>query len=593
MKLWVAAFVAAVCALPMNAQAQIKSEVVASGLSKPLGFIPDPAFANVHYIVQQAGLVRVLRDGQLQSAPFIDLTGIARLSGGEQGLLGMAFAPDVASGRVFFHYTDVNGDHVVSRYRRSAGSPLRLDPSTRFDIRWPTGGRVLSQPFSNHNGGHLIFGPDGYLYIGLGDGGSGNDPTNKAQDPTSLLGKMLRLDVNVADGDDVGYRVPADNPFVDGQPIVAMPEIWAVGFRNPWRYTFDDLGPDATGALIIADVGQGQREEINYEPRNAGGRNYGWRIREGRIATPNVPPTSPAFGPLVDPIFDYSHTDGRSITGGYIYRGTGLGASYRGRYFYADFVRARVWSLGLAVSASGEATATDVIEHTTELGSGITGGIASFGRDLSGELYVVTFAGRVVKIVADAGPAPSAPQDVRAVVSGSTVTVSWTAPAAGAVPSSYRLEAGSVSGASDLGIVSTAGPETSLTFPGIPAGTYFVRVRSITGGGASVASNEVTIVVGGGGCGAAPPAPTDFASTVNGREVTLTWQVSSTASGPTSFSIEAGSASGAANLAMISIDGGLRSLSVSALPGRYFVRIRGHNDCGTSGASNEVTVTVF
>ena len=183
---------------------------------------------------------------------------------------------------------------------------------------------------------------------------------------------MLRIDVGVPDSDSAGYRVPADNPFLDRQPISALGEIWDFGLRNPWRYSFDDLGPGATGALIIADVGQAAREEINYEPRGAGGRNYGWRIREGRIATPNVPATTPAFGPLTDPIFDYGRDDGRAITGGYVYRGQALGASYRGRYFFADSETARVWSLGLSVNpTSGEATVVNVIEHTAELGGSL------------------------------------------------------------------------------------------------------------------------------------------------------------------------------------------------------------------------------
>jgi glucose/arabinose dehydrogenase len=585
--------IAAGCALPVHAQAQIKADIVVTGLSQPLGFIPDPAFANVFYIVEQGGLVRTLRDGRLQADPLIDLRGIARLSGGEQGLLGMAFAPDVASGRVFFHFTDVNGDHVLARFVRTAAAPFRLGMATRFDIRWPGGERVLKQPFSNHNGGHLIFGPDGYLYIGLGDGGSGNDPLNNAQNPSLLLGKMLRLDMNVADSDPVGYRLPPDNPFLGGQPISAMPEIWAFGLRNPWRYTFDDIGTGATGAMLLADVGEGQREEINYEPRGRGGRNYGWRIREGRSPTPNVPATSPAYGPIIDPIFDYTHADGRSITGGYVYRGQALGPAYRGRYFYADFSDSRVWSLGLAVNpTTGEAVATNVIEHTSELG-GALGGVASFGRDHQGELYLVTFSGRVLKIVPDAGAPPAAPQDVRAVVAGSTVSVSWAGAAVGPVPSSYVFEAGSVSGRSDLGVIPAAGSQTSLTFSGIPPGTYYVRIRSVGSGGVSAPSNEITIVVSGGGCSATPPAAAGFAATVNGRSVTLSWDVPPTGNGPTSFTVEAGSRAGAANVAAIAIDGSVRSLTVLAPPGEYFVRIHGGNACGQGAASNEIVVRVF
>lgn len=591
MRTAVAALVAAVFFLPVHAQAQIKSATIASGLTQPLALVPDPAFATVCYVVEQGGLVRVLRDGQLQAEPFADLRALT-LNSGERGLLGMAFAPDTASGRVFFHYIDLNGDTVISRFHRSAGTPLRIDPSPRLDFRWPSGERVIRQPFTNHKGGHLTFGPDGYLYVGLGDGGSGNDPLNIAQDPTKLLGKMLRLDVNVADSDAAGYRVPADNPFVDGLPISALGEIWSVGWRNPWRYSFDDVGAGATGALVIGDVGQASREEIDYEPRGAGGRNYGWRIREGRIATPGVPIAPPAFGPLTDPIHEYGRSVGQSVTGGFVYRGQALGASYQGRYFFADFSTSKVFSLGLAINAdSGEAAATNVIEHTSELGASIAGGIASFGRDLQGELYVLTYGGRLVQIVPDAGQVPTPPQNVRSIVGGSTVTVSWTAPASGAVPSSYRLEAGSVPGGAELGVAMTSG--TSLTFQGIAPGTYYVRVRSAGVGGVSSPSNDITIGVSGGGCSGPPPAPTGFGATVNGRSVTLSWDVPSTGNAPNIFSIEAGSSSGAADIAVLAIEGGRRALTVVAPPGQYFVRIRGRNACGNGVSSNEIVITVF
>jgi glucose/arabinose dehydrogenase len=586
----VAVLIALSTLFPLTADAQIRSQVIASGLSSPLALVPDPQYPNVLYVVQQGGLVRVLVDGQLQPTPFIDLRGVIS-TGGERGLLGMAFAPDVASGRVFFNFTNTNGDTVVARFRRLGGG-LQADPATRFDLFWPTQERVIRQPFANHNGGHLLFGPDGYLYIGMGDGGSGNDPLNNAQNAASLLGKMLRLDINVADADPSGYRVPPDNPFVDFNPVAALGEIWDFGLRNPWRFSFDDFGPGATGALIIGDVGQGSREEIDYEPRGAGGRNYGWRLREGRIATPGVPASpGPAYGPLTDPIFDYPRSEGQAVTGGFVYRGAALGAAYQGRYFFADFSSSRVWSLGLGVDpGSGEAAAINIVEHTAELGGSLSG-VASFGRDLQGELYLLTFAGRVLKIVPASSTPPGAPTNLQSVVSGSTVTVSWTPPSTGAAPLGYQLEAGSAPGAANLAVV--AATATSLTFPGVPAGTYFVRVRSVGSGGLSGPSNEVVVVVGGGGCSGAPPAPTELAAAVNGRRVTLAWNVAATGNGPTAFVLEAGSASGLANLAVISLDGSLRALAVDAPPGQYFVRIRGQNACGTGPASNEIVVTVF
>lgn len=262
----------------------------------------------------------------------------------------------------------------------------------------------MVQPFSNHNGGHLAFGPDGLLYVGLGDGGSGNDPAHRAQDPSTLLGKMLRIDVDVPAGNANGYRVPSDNPFVTGGPSGTRPEIWSFGLRNPWRYDFDDPARGGTGALLIADVGQNAWEEIDFEPAGRGGRNYGWRNREGSHANIGDPP--PAFLPLIDPIFEYSHVDGQSVTGGYVYRGLALGASFLGRYFFADFF-GRVWSLAVTLDAGGEARSSDLREHTAELGGAALGLISAFGVDVDGELFVVSYStGTVFRILG--GPTPPA-----------------------------------------------------------------------------------------------------------------------------------------------------------------------------------------
>jgi glucose/arabinose dehydrogenase len=590
------AFVISLVALscvPSLAFAQLRAELLASGFSNPVAFVLDPAVPGVAYVVEQVGVVRVIIAGSTLPTPFIDLRSVV-LNGGERGLLGMAFPPDAAqTGRVFFNFTNAAGHTVIARFRRTAANPLVLDPATRFDLRWPNGEAFIRQPFANHNGGHLAFGPDGYLYIGLGDGGSANDPQNNAQNPFSPLGKMLRLDVDVPDAHPAGYQVPADNPFVDGRPIVALGEIWAFGLRNPWRYGFDDFGPNATGALIVGDVGQNALEEINYEPSGAGGRNYGWRLREATIPTPGIPATAPAYGPLTDPIYQYTRSDGRSVTGGYVYRGTVLGGTYQGRYFFADFSTSRIWSARLSIApVSGEATVIDVMEHTAELGASSLGGISSFARDLRGELYFTTFGGQVWHIAASSGP-PDPPRDLHVVMTGSTAVVRWNAPREGAVPIQYQLEAGSFPGAANLVVVPVDASANALSFTGVPPGTYFVRVRSIGSAGASGPSQEAVVVVSGGGCTSPPPAPEAFAAVVNGRLVRLSWDVPATANGPVELFIEAGSSPGITNLAIIAIDGTLRSLMVDAPPGMYFVRMRGRNACGMSGASGEIVVTVY
>ena len=376
----------------------LKSEVIATGLVAPLGFVPDPTLPDTFYIVQQGGLVRTLQGGVLLPTPFADLTAQVD-SLGERGLLGMAFSP-VDSDRVFFSYTlnDGIGSNVVSRYRRSASPTPQIDPATRFDLLWSTGERFIRQPFGNHNGGDIAFGPDGYLYVSRGEGG---DATH-AQNSDSLLGKILRIDVDVPDSHPAGLEIPPDNPFLDGVPVTAPPEVWSFGWRNPWRFSFDNFGAGATGALIVADVGAATREEINYEPAGAGGRNYGWFNREGFIATPGVTAPPPAFAPLTDPLHDYDRSLGSVVMGGFVYRGAALHSSYQGRYFYADFGTSKVWSLGLSIDpVTGEATVLNVREHTSELGA--LGSPASFGRGLQGELYLATFSGHIRKIVPDAG----------------------------------------------------------------------------------------------------------------------------------------------------------------------------------------------
>jgi len=386
--------------------AGLHSATFVSGLQAPVGFVADPTDTATFYAIEQAGRIRTIRDRAIVG-DLLDFRGAISASG-EQGMLGLAFAPNFAStGRFFINFTNLNGHTVVSRFRKNPGGGA--DINSRFDLQFndpdaPNPG-VIFQPFPNHNGGNLAFGPDGFLYIGLGDGGSGNDPGNRAQDLSKLLGKTLRIDVNVPDADSRGYRLPADNPFINEGPPIRK-EIWNLGLRNPWRYSFDDVTLGGTGALVIGDVGQGAFEEIDYEPRGRGGRNYGWVRREGAHDTPNSPVRPLGPGPLIDPIHEYGRTLGASVTGGFVYRGRSLGSPNVSRYFFADYF-GRVWSLGLALDSNGEARVTGVSEHTTEFGgSAVLGNISSFGVDRTGELYIVSHTRGVVLRLMGEIPAP-------------------------------------------------------------------------------------------------------------------------------------------------------------------------------------------
>jgi glucose/arabinose dehydrogenase len=387
-----------------NAQSPLRTEVVATGLQRPVGFVQDPSDPATQYIPQHGGRIRVLRNGRLQGADFLDLSG-AIVNSGEQGLLGLAFPPDYgATGRFYVSFSAADfgqgsGHTVVARFHRSTHDPLVADLGSRFDLQWSMGERFIRQTFDLHRSGHLAFGPDGNLYVATGDGGAdgsdAGDPLNKAQDLGSLLGKILRIDVGVDDADPNGFRVPSDNPFVNVSG--AAPEVWSLGFRNPWQFSFDA----ATGAMLIGDVGHDRYEEIDYQPAGQGGRNYGWRIREGtHDYNPSLPP---AFFPLRDPVFEFDHSVGRSIIGGVVYRGRGLPGSFVGRYVFADFVARRLFSLALTIDpATGEATASDFRDHTADLGaSSNLGGVSAIGVDAAGEIYLVSLTrGEVLRLTA-------------------------------------------------------------------------------------------------------------------------------------------------------------------------------------------------
>lgn len=387
---------------PAAAQAALRTVVVASGLSRPVGFVQDPSDPTVQYIVQHSGQILVLKNGAVQPRAFLDLSA-SIINRGERGLLGLAFPSDYGtSGRFYVSFSAADfgegaGHTVLARFQRSPDDPLVADPWSRFDVRWSTGERFIRQPFDLHRAGHLAFGPDGYLYMATGDGGvdadEAGDPLNKAQDLSSLLGKILRIDVRVADAHADGFVVPGNNPFAATPG--AAPEIWSLGLRNPWQFSFDA----GTGAMVIGDVGHDQYEEIDYEPAGRGGRNYGWRVREGAHDFDLSQP--PSVLPLQDPVFEYDHGTGRSLTGGFVYRGQALGAAFVGRYVFADFMARRLFSLALTVDpATGEATASDLRDHTQEVGGiAAIGGVSAFGVDAAGEIYVVSLTrGEILRL---------------------------------------------------------------------------------------------------------------------------------------------------------------------------------------------------
>lgn len=344
--------------------------LLVDGLVKPTELAVAPK-SRLLYVTEQVGRVRVIQEGQQLAAPFLDITDRVGSRGSEQGLLGLAFAPDFTSSRKFFvNYTDRSGATVVAGFL--AQDALRADPASEWVIL------RIQQPYPNHNGGQLQFGPDGMLYVATGDGGSAGDPQNLAQNVSSLLGKLLRLDVSQSNPS-APYRVPVDNP--DFGPN-SRPELWAIGLRNPWRFSFDR----ATGDLYVADVGQNRFEEINFAPAGTGGgRNYGWKLREGFAPFAS----QEHHDSLTDPVWQYDHSDGRcSITGGYVYRGTML-PQLVGSYIYGDFCSGTIWSLRRNTDGTWQ---SDIVLDTDLL-------ISSFGQDAEGELYVLDHRGAVYQLV--------------------------------------------------------------------------------------------------------------------------------------------------------------------------------------------------
>jgi glucose/arabinose dehydrogenase len=354
----------------------IKFETVATGLVDPLFVTHAGDGSNRLFVVQRDGRILIHKNGALNPAPFLDISALLSSDGREQGLLGLAFDPNYESNGTFYIvYTAVSYAVTLARYHVSS------DP----DLADPTGAVLLSidKTHTNHNGGMITFGPDGYLYMSVGDGGGAGDPDNNAQDRTTLLGKILRLDVSGAGA----YSIPPGNPFYNNPNPSIKKEIWSYGLRNPWRFSFDR----GTGDLYIGDVGQDAQEEINFQPAGAnGGQNYGWRILEGNLCYLSATCTPPAG--YVPPVAVYDHgpndSIGCSVTGGYVYRGSNF-PSLEGIHVYGDFCQGKIW--GLTRNASNQWVST-LMTDTDYL-------ITSFGEDEQGELYLLDFGGSLLHIV--------------------------------------------------------------------------------------------------------------------------------------------------------------------------------------------------
>jgi glucose/arabinose dehydrogenase len=353
-------------------------EQVAGGLDTPVGIAHAGDGSGRLFILEKVGRIRVLQGGSLLRTPFLDISDRVGSSRSEQGLLGLAFHPQYGENGYFYvNYTDRRGNTVVSRFSMSVGAE-QGDPASEMQLL------TVEQPASNHNGGNLVFGPDGYLYIGLGDGGAAGDQFGNGQNGQTLLGAMLRLDVDNGQP----YGIPGDNPFVTNPDV--RNEIWAIGLRNPWRYSFDRV----TGDLYIADVGQNVYEEVNVQPAGSpGGQNYGWPIMEGLHCFPEGR-TCDRSG-LILPVTEYDHSQGCSVTGGYVYRGQAY-PQFTGIYFFGDYCSGRIWAL-----APGDGN-VDGGDWRVALVAQPAVRISSFGQDEAGELYLLDMAGGALyRIVAE------------------------------------------------------------------------------------------------------------------------------------------------------------------------------------------------
>jgi glucose/arabinose dehydrogenase len=338
------------------------------GLELPVFITPVIGSNDKYFVLEKVGRVRVVENGVVSETPVLNIENLVS-TGNEQGLLGITLHPNYQSnGYIFVNYTDEAGDTQIVRYQVSS------------DVADPTSAQTIlsvDQPHSNHNAGMMAFGPDGYLYAVMGDGGSGGDPYALGQDMTSLLGKMLRIDVDNGDP----YAIPQDNPFVGQEGV--RPEIWSYGWRNPWRFSFDR----ETGNMWLGDVGQNAFEEISFQAAGQGGGNYGWRCRE---ALHEFDMSENCEGKtFIDPVLEYDHSQGASVTGGYVYRGSSI-PDLQGRYVYGDFTNGYIW-----LASQQDDNWTTALWQDTDLN------ISSFGEDANGELFVIDYNGAIYKLTQD------------------------------------------------------------------------------------------------------------------------------------------------------------------------------------------------
>ena len=378
--------------IPQSLRAEAPDDLelvtVATGLTRPVAICHSGDGTRRLFILEQAGKIKILKEGQILVDPFLDIEGLVQDAGNEEGLLGLAFHPQFADNSYFYvnyTHTPASGKDrtIIARYSVSGADPDRADPTSAKVLL------EIEQDFSNHNGGNILFGPDGYLYIGMGDGGSSNDPNERSQDPTSLLGKMLRIDVdgtpppepNDLCGLEAAYGIPPDNPYAGGSGD--CDEVWGLGLRNPWRWSFDRY----SGDLFIGDVGQNAIEEIDLEPwSSTGGMNWGWDCFEADTANPNDPSPLCGAASLYDfPILQYDHSLGCSVTGGYRYSGHFV-AGLAGTYIFGDYCSGRIWFGAQQLEGSWSRTLWRDTAHW----------ISAFGEDESGEVYLVDLVGGTI-----------------------------------------------------------------------------------------------------------------------------------------------------------------------------------------------------